>query len=76
MLFQLIVLALGPLNSLRLIQLIYYVWVQPYLIVSVILKRLHVPPFMSIICIGKTRVNIYCPVKLSFAVFFPSGSSE
>jgi len=43
MLFQLIVLALGQLNSLRLIQIIYYVWVQPYLIVSVILKRLHVP---------------------------------
>jgi len=42
MLFQHIVLALGQLISLRLIQLIYYVWAQPYLIVSVNLKRLTV----------------------------------
>jgi len=35
MLFQFIVLTLGQLNSLRLIQLIYYGWAQLYLIVSV-----------------------------------------
>jgi len=40
MLFQFNVLTLGQLYSMRLIQLIYYGWAQPNLIVSVNLKRL------------------------------------
>jgi len=47
MLFQFIVLTLGQLNSLRLFQLIYYVWAQPYLLMSVNLKRLPVPWYDS-----------------------------